>query len=385
MPAHLSARRIAIFGLCLCLFALGASGASAGTLFNLYVTNNTNTNFVVGAAAQQKNWYPKSIIGASIPTGRTTALLSEECSFFIGCATSSYIQFPIQTKTGPTTSVANIYLKGWEGDFPSWPDAYQFWADNTGGVMVDSLVSTNNTALVSKLDCDPEANNTITCRITIDPATFSTTNPKYGTTDPVLNARSYFTPSRTLMTDAVVFDADAMAKNQVAQQSDGVVRYVNPSAAASQLKQQSCAGAETPSILYVVTTDWSMYAMSVCDDREIPILPLTYSSAALSGGANAGGVEAVDIARPFTTTIQNGYIALTHGGLAGAATVRSAGELTVRGGKISSINNGSGHYSASAAALKEVVKYFRRAGWGGAFLNKDCTTTTGGVCTFGTP
>ncbi|MFD1627702.1 hypothetical protein [Azospirillum griseum] len=351
--------------------------AEAGTSFTLTIQNNTTTNMVVGDIVTENDWYSDGLAGTSIPSGKTTVITTSMCSS-IGCPGKSYIQFPL-LGTGPFNGVStNIYLKGVQGDFPEWAFNTSYYFDYNGGIMTANPFDPKSTVLESSITCSGASGNNIPCTLVLNPATFTTTNPKYGSTNPYTNARNYYDENNNLQTNGVVFNGFAMNSAAVKSGPSGTIVYqASPS---TILNNPTCASGSASSYLYVVTMSWNLYMAPVCDERYLSYVPLTYSGTAFPP---SGTINPIDYSLPFSQTVQSGYIAITHGGLANAQPVRAAGEMSVINGVVKSINNDSGHYSPSIPALNAFVEYFQSMGYGGAFTAQQCTGSP--VCTYTIP
>ncbi|MBI3443914.1 MAG: hypothetical protein HY055_00730 [Magnetospirillum sp.] len=189
------------------------------------------------------------------------------------------------------------------------------------------------------------------------------------------------------MTDGVLLNQTAKGNATIALGGNGTVTYSSAAFASQSLSNPNCPSDYRASFLYVVGLDWTLYLMPICDERYIPTLPVSYGATAVTTNPPVGGIAAIDATLPFSQTTTNGYIAMTHGGLAGAAMVRSAGEMTIQNGVVQTIDNNSGHYTPSVAALTAFVNKFGQAGFGGAFKATACTPdkNSGNLCTFSNP
>lgn len=344
---------------------LAPSLALAGTGIKLAIINLSQDAVKVGPLRSVWHWYPQDLEGdTTVRPGMTRTLTTEMCSS-LKCIGESHVEFDIIMEGSATERRdLSVHLMGITGSGPQWRGQIHAWVSGLGQMFVANAARHDGTGVLSKAHCEHAGvYNTMACTIIIDKGLFDTTNPKYHTTEPVQNSRNYFDKNKTLHTDGLVFTGTSQEASRVEFDRDGHLRYKGSTI---PLQNPAC-GAEAGTVLYAVTEDWRMYAMPVCNERAILTLPFVYKDDYVAKGAK--GLLPVDIGETAAVTAARQGLNITHGGLAAAKKVRSAGEMTVTpDGSVASIDNNSGHYTPSAPALDAVVQSFAYAGARGAFV-----------------
>lgn len=351
---HLIAAALAIL--------LPASMAHAGTSIVLTIINNSPQALQVGPLSNRSNWYPTDLANQPlVPANTSTVINTQMCSFTVFCWGDSEISFNLIQPGGGNE--IDFYLTGTGADGPGWPGQITSTVAGLGSMYVVNDPQQSGQAALASASClKATSYNTMNCTITLGPALFTTTNAqKYGTAEPQQNARNYNVGSQ-LMTDGLLLTPVAQSASQV-QFVNGRLRYI---ASTMTLGAPSC-GSVAGTILYTVMQDWTMYAMPVCNERAIVSLPVQYTRAYPSGSPV---LQPIDQGKAAAVTIaQSSGLNITHGGLAAAQPVRSAGEMQVAvDGTVTAIDNNSGHYQPASYGLDAVVQHFRSLGAIGAFI-----------------
>lgn len=341
------AARILFASSCLAALITLPTSAVAGSVFNITIDNQSPSDVTIKTFVS-RNWYPRDFRQPqNLPAKTKHTYSTEECSNVIGCITASDIVLHITTTSTGAPDVA-LTLKGVLGPDPSLNKVISktITLPSFGQVGAVNYPRGAANVLFTSLECGAPANNAVSCTLTLTPGIFETLLEKYQATTKEMSARNYYSETKVLQTDGVVFNSQYRA-NAVVDFDGTTMSYRNPGFANLTLDRPDCSEGQEASYLYVFTLDREVLVLPVCDERDIPKLPLLYEN---------NHIRPIDNGRDANQTLSQGRLPITHAGLAGAADVRAAGVMVLDDrNRLVSINNDSGHYQPSCAALSAAV------------------------------
>ncbi len=398
-----------------------ASGhpARAEFSYRVIIVNNSAAEVTV-KLGYSTNWNAGRFATPRDLPPRTTSVAFNTSD--AGSGSNDFMKVSLLDGTGDGSPVesARLYFAGANTPLPDdWWGDRRFAYPGKGKVMAANMDTPVGAVLVEALDCAYRDDvDRIDCTLSLNDALFSSNKPKYAYDDKrnpdngpeIGNARTYFVDSEAKH-DAIIFGS-YQRDLFTADFKDGNLAYVNPSfiplngyfpvvenrygTLTTTTPDCTLNGAvgHKSSNLYVFLDDLTFVTVGTCDERFIKTFPMVYTTDTV---ATSGQVNRFDNQVPNDEAIAEGYLAITHGGVAGydygadpqtnetlisIRQVRSAGEMVVGAdGTVLSINNDSGHFRPSEAALDAMVTYLREAkGAGGAFEGEK--TCADGVCTY---